>query len=108
MTWRLNTASAVRRPFSGASPAAPSFAAPVRASFTYFWTPEDIHQTSGDPNTASRNDELGYEIDLQATYDYTEDVSFGLLWGWFVPGGFYGVDTDDTAIDVVSSVKVSF
>ena len=80
----------------------------LEASFTYVWTPDDIHVVSTSPSTGIRGNELGWEIDLQATYDYTEDVTFGLLTGWFVPGDFYSNSNDDTAIDVVSSVKVSF
>jgi hypothetical protein len=71
----------------------------LEASFTYLWTPEGV---------AGRSDDLGWEVDVQATYDYTEDVSFGLLMGWFVPGDFYNAPNDQTAVDVVSSVKVSF
>lgn len=80
----------------------------LEASLTYLWNDEDIHVTKTDPNSGSRSDEIGWEVDLQATYDYTEDVSFGLLAGWFVPGDFYPNGADDTAVDLVSSVKVTF
>ncbi len=71
----------------------------LEASYSYITTDETI---------AGRNDEIGSEIDLQATYDYTEDVSFGLLTAWFFPGDYYLGGQDDTATDVVSSVKVTF
>jgi hypothetical protein len=80
----------------------------LEASFTYLWNDEDIHVVSTDPNSGSRSDEIGWEIDLQATYDYTEDVSFGFLAGWFVPGDFYQSPNDATATDLVGSVKVTF
>lgn len=89
----------------------------LEGSFTYFWTPETLHTGSRAIGqsvdafiaSASRDSEIGWEIDFQATYDYTEDVSFGLLAGWFVPGEFYdGTGNDATATDIVSSVKVSF
>ena len=80
----------------------------LEGSFTYLWTPEDVHSTAGVQSSSTRNKEIGWEIDLQATYDYTEDVSFGLLAGWFVPGNFYLSPDDATAVDLVSSVKVSF
>jgi hypothetical protein len=53
---------------------------------------------------------VGTELDLGATWDYTEDVSFNLVAGWFVPGQVYYNDqaTAATASDVVASVKVSF
>ncbi len=59
---------------------------------------------------------VGTEFDAMATWDYTEDVSFNLAMGYFVPGDVYKV-TDgringdigsSTATDVVASVKVSF
>ncbi len=71
----------------------------LEAAFSWFWLDEDV---------ATRSDEIGWELDLQATYDYTEDVSFGILAGWFVPGDFYTSPGDDTAADIVSSVKVTF
>ena len=71
----------------------------LEGSFNYVWTDESI---------GGRSDELGYEIDLRAVYDYTEDVSFGLLGAWFVPGEFYSSPNDETALDLVSSVKVAF
>jgi len=51
---------------------------------------------------------LGTEIDLQLTWDYTEDVSFGLLAAWYIPGNFYDDRNDDTATDLVGTVKLSF
>ncbi|MDP3791368.1 MAG: alginate export family protein [Candidatus Omnitrophota bacterium] len=59
---------------------------------------------------------VGTELDLGATWDYTEDVSFNLVAGFFVPGEVYKVrdertnvtSADATATDVVATVKVSF
>ncbi len=51
---------------------------------------------------------VGQELDLSANWDYTEDVSFNLLAGWFVPGTVYYDGKDATATDLVGSVKVSF
>ncbi len=75
----------------------------LEASFTYLWNDESI-VVSG----VERDDQIGWEVDLQATYDYTEDVSFGLLTGWFVPGDYYTAPNDKTATDIVGSVKVTF
>ena len=80
----------------------------LEGSFTYFWNDEDVHVTSGVQSSSTRSKDIGWEIDLQATYDYTEDVSFGILAGWFTPGDFYVSPGDETATDLVSSVKVSF
>ena len=51
---------------------------------------------------------VGQELDLSANWDYTEDVSFGLLAGWFIPGEVYYDGKADPATDLVGSVKVSF
>ncbi|MBN1354556.1 MAG: alginate export family protein [Candidatus Omnitrophica bacterium] len=51
---------------------------------------------------------MGTEVDVNLTWDYTEDVSFGLLAAWFFPGGFYDDCGDDTATDLVGTVKLSF
>ena len=50
---------------------------------------------------------VGTELDLGASWDYTEDVSFGLAAGWFKPGEVYKTG-GDPATDVVGTVKVSF
>jgi len=61
------------------------------------------------------NGYVGTELDLGATWDYTEDVQFGLVMGYFVPGDVYwnrrmelGDKGSNTATDVVGTVKVSF
>jgi hypothetical protein len=51
---------------------------------------------------------LGTEFDFGLTWDYTEDVSFGLLAAWFWPGDFYYGPSSDTATDIVGTVKLSF
>ncbi len=80
----------------------------LEGMFTYFWNDEDVHTTAGVQTSGVRSDEIGWEIDFQATYDYTEDVSFGVLAGWFEPGDFYSSPNDQGASTVVSSVKVTF
>lgn len=58
----------------------------------------------------------GDELDLWLTYDYTEDVTFGLLSAWFFPGEYYkhlptainGLGDANIASEVVGTVKVSF
>ena len=71
----------------------------LEGAFSYFWTPE---------SEGALDDEIGYEFDVVATYDYTEDVSFGLLAGWFIPGDKFSDPNDEVATDIVSSVKVTF
>ena len=83
-----------------------------------------------DPNLAGgqsgqQQKNVGHEVDIQTTYEYTEDVTFGLLTAWFWAGDYYGVPEEtattdsnlrgastgtgkDVATEVVASCKVSF
>jgi hypothetical protein len=51
---------------------------------------------------------LGNALDLTATYDYTEDVQFGLTTGWFMPGNAFEKDNRRIASQVIGSMKVTF
>ncbi|MDO8536379.1 MAG: alginate export family protein [Candidatus Omnitrophota bacterium] len=77
----------------------------LNGNLNMFW-----NQESYDQRTMKDRGYVGTELDLGATWDYTEDVSFNLAAGWFVPGQVYYNDdaTAATAADVVGSVKVSF
>ncbi len=55
-----------------------------------------------------RDEDLGDELNLNLTFDYTEDVQFGLCMSWFDPGDALVAEGDDTATQIVGSVKVSF
>ena len=80
----------------------------LSARYYYFWTPEAIHTLATDPNTGSRDSELGHEIDTTVSYSYTEDVTFNFMANWFIPGGFYENPNDATASEYISEVKVTF
>jgi len=51
---------------------------------------------------------LGNEVDFDLTYQYTEDVTFGMSAGWFVPGSVFTDLNDDTATQLIGSVLVNF
>jgi len=51
---------------------------------------------------------LGKELDITAIYDYTEDVQFSLLTGIYWAGNALGSQTDNTATQVIGSMKVTF
>ena len=78
----------------------------------YFWTDEDIVATPG----TTLDDDLGHEVDLHTTYNYTEDVTFALWLAWFFPGDLFTSqtaggttgDTDASVFQSLSSVKVAF
>jgi hypothetical protein len=57
---------------------------------------------------------IGQEVDLTLTYDYTEDVQFGLLGGVFMPSKALNLKdnaqgtTKTNAVEVIGSMKVTF
>jgi len=51
---------------------------------------------------------LGNETDVNLTYNYTEDVTFGLSLGWFVPGDVFTSANNGTASQAVANVGVKF
>ena len=54
------------------------------------------------------NDDLGEELDIALSYDYTEDVQLGLTAAWFDPGKAFDGGNDDGATEVVGSIAVAF
>ncbi|MBD3426266.1 MAG: hypothetical protein GF409_03425 [Candidatus Omnitrophica bacterium] len=73
----------------------------MTAKWGIFWLAEDWSETNSDKLA-------GNELDLNLTWDYTEDVSFGLLAAWFFPGDHFQDGMEDTATDLVGTVKLSF
>ena len=51
---------------------------------------------------------LGKEIDLSLVYDYTEDVQFGLCADWFIPGKAFNAENNNSATQLIGSMKVTF
>ena len=86
----------------------------VEGRYINFWQQyatkhKDAVFTSGSPNySVEDNKYLGSEIDVQVTWDYTEDVSFGMLAAWYFPGTHYYDQSNDVATDLVGTVKLSF
>ena len=52
--------------------------------------------------------QLGQELDLHLTYDYTEDVQFGVDLGWFFPGAVFDGYNDRVASQAIGTMKVTF
>ena len=74
----------------------------LKANYNLFWNQDQYttNQKSGGW--------VGSEVDVSANWDYTEDVSFNILAGWFMPGEVYYDQDKAIATDLVGSVKVSF
>lgn len=51
---------------------------------------------------------LGNELDVDLTYDYTEDVSIGLSAGWYMPGNLFTDANEKTASQLLTSMSVAF
>ena len=91
----------------------------IKANYNLFW-----NQKKYEVDDSKSKGFIGQEIDINTTWDYTEDVSFGLLTGFFVPGTVYdtastgnGMYVDpvtgsttgsEIATTIVGTVKVSF
>jgi len=58
--------------------------------------------------TGQDTKDIGNELDLLLTYDYSEDLSFNLLAAYFMPGSYWTDDQNDKALDVVGSMKLTF
>ena len=66
------------------------------------------------PATKAHSKGLGNEYDVNLTYNYTEDVTFGVSLGWYVPGTAFsavaanGGANKDTASQAMADVNVKF
>ena len=100
----------------------------AKFSWTGMWLDKEFETASGgrkygngtftglvqpDSSTVSEkvttNLDLGHELDADLTYDYTEDVQFGLSLGWFFPGNaFYSDFNQKTAKQAIAHVGVAF
>jgi Alginate export len=60
------------------------------------------------PATKNKNNALGNEMDLNLTYNYTEDVTFGVSVGWFIPGSAFASTNKNTASQALANVGVKF
>jgi len=72
--------------------------------------PVTLSGVFGDPTYRMKSGKrsLGNEVDLNLTYDYTEDVQFGLSSGAFMPAGAFDKANKKTASQVIGSMKVTF
>ncbi len=58
-------------------------------------------------STTGLDDDIGDEIDVSATLNYTEGVKAQVLLAYFMPGDAYGADDDD-ALEIRGEILVSF
>ena len=60
------------------------------------------------PATKAHARGLGNEYDVNVTYNYTEDVTFGVSLGWYVPGSALTSANNSTASQALANVGVKF
>jgi hypothetical protein len=80
----------------------------IDGRWAFFWMDKAQKYTPSGGSAENRGKTIGNELDLSLNYVYTEDVSFGLLAAWFFPGSYWVGGMDDTAADIVGTVKVAF
>ena len=83
----------------------------VNSRFTWFVA--DVPMVTRADNATSgsnkgRNSFIGTEWDTQLTYNYTDDVQFGVFHALFAPGNVFRTPNDDTAQEVITWAKVTF
>jgi len=57
--------------------------------------------------TTGLDDNIGDEVDVSVTYEYTSDVKAQVLLAYFMPGDAFGADDDD-ALEIRGEILVSF
>lgn len=77
----------------------------AKLSLNGLWYAEKAAYVAG---STSSSKYLGTEVDLDLTYDYTEDVKFGVSAGHFMTGKAYVVPSNKSASQLLSSVSVLF
>ncbi|MBU1090705.1 MAG: alginate export family protein, partial [Candidatus Omnitrophica bacterium] len=84
----------------------------IRLNKPYTGTPTTVRLSgvATDPTYTMQPDkkDLGNEVDLNITYDYTEDVQLGLNYGVFMPGDAFAKNNDNNATQVIGTMKVTF
>lgn len=86
----------------------------LRAEYWAFWWDkkfggrETITSVRGDSLVMDHKKFAGQEIDLTATYDYTEDVQLSLLSGVLIPGNAFDKENRSTLTEVLGKMTVTF
>ncbi len=92
----------------------------LKGEYYAYWWAKAYHDNStissdrrGNAYAMTQRRFAGQEVDLTATYNYTEDVQFALMGGWFVPGPSFdkersSINANNIASEVIGSMKVTF
>ena len=77
-------------------------------STTGILQPDGTSLASPGIDLAGKEKQLGNEIDVEAIYNYTEDVQIGANLGWFLPGDFFKSTNDAVASQAIVHANVNF
>ena len=85
----------------------------VEGTYAFFWLYSDYANQATANSQKNTNRFVRQEVDVNVTWDYTEDVQFGLLSAWFFPGSAFSADVQGVgkkapATNMVGTVKLSF
>jgi len=81
----------------------------IAPRLSWFYLADGIRPIGADGAAATKKKNYaGTELDTQVTYNYTDDVQFGLIYGVFAPGNVYRTPNDAVAQELISSVSVKF
>ncbi|OGX39168.1 MAG: hypothetical protein A3D87_06990 [Omnitrophica WOR_2 bacterium RIFCSPHIGHO2_02_FULL_50_17] len=93
----------------------------TKVTWTGLWLDKELRNSTQTPfallqpdtTTASvafnaGDEDLGYEIDWDTVYDYTEDVQLGASFGWYVPGDVFTTANNDVASQAIVHGNVTF
>ena len=88
----------------------PTDSVTIEGKMGMFWLANAPTNEDGSVNNEYSKKFVGTEFDCNVTWDYTEDVTFGLLTGFFFPGTHFsdGAGFSNVASDLVATVKLSF
>jgi hypothetical protein len=78
---------------------------------SWFWLDKGARPDGGSAGSqinGARKFFVGTEWDTIVSYDYTDDVELGMMFGWFFPGNVYRDPTDSSAQELITSVSVKF
>lgn len=83
----------------------------IAPRFSLFVLDEGAIPTNAGPGgstSSNRHKFAGTEWDTQVTYNYTDDVQFGLIYALFAPGSMFRTPSDQVAQELITSVGVKF
>ncbi|MFH1777665.1 MAG: alginate export family protein [Candidatus Omnitrophota bacterium] len=80
----------------------------LTTTIDYYLYRHDQKVVNADTTVRRAKRDLGDEVDMNLTYAYTDDLTFGLLYAIFWPGDSYTSGNDKKTVEAVASVNLKF